>query len=179
MTDFNTPPTKDEIQYARDVIQGKRKWDARIIIGFAIFGALFGILVGFSSAQANNESLDIGFTLLCSGICAATLAIVSMLVLNSIRSIGALCKVWLPARILVGIACLLLVSRIVQKIAFWVFFPSEFIADVVLSVLFLIFYILLFNIGLRIFFALYCLITGKDEDEIMTRAIAAKTNKKK
>ena len=59
MTDFNTPPTKDEIQYARDVIQGKRKWDARIIIGFAIFGALFGILVGFSSAQANNESLDI------------------------------------------------------------------------------------------------------------------------
>ena len=52
MTDFNTPPTKDEIQYARDVIQGKRKWDARIIIGFAIFGALFGILVGFSSAQA-------------------------------------------------------------------------------------------------------------------------------
>lgn len=47
MTDFNTPPTKDEIQYARDVIQGKRKWDARIIIGFAIFGALFGILVGF------------------------------------------------------------------------------------------------------------------------------------
>lgn len=51
MTDFNTPPTKDEIQYARDVIQGKRKWDARIIIGFAIFGALFGILVGFSSAQ--------------------------------------------------------------------------------------------------------------------------------
>ena len=110
---------------------------------------------------------------------AAALAIVSMLVLNSIRSIGALCKVWLPARILVGIACLLLVSRIVQKIAFWVFFPSEFIADVVLSVLFLIFYILLFNIGLRIIFALYCLITGKDEDEIMTRAIAAKTNKKK
>lgn len=47
MTDFNTPPTKDEIQYARDVIQGKRKWDARIIIGFAIFGAFLGSLLVF------------------------------------------------------------------------------------------------------------------------------------
>lgn len=54
---MSSPPTKEEMQYASDVIHGKRKLDRYIILGSTIAGGIFGIAVGFSSAQANSEPL--------------------------------------------------------------------------------------------------------------------------
>ena len=92
---LNRPPTQDEMQYASDILHGRRKWDVRIIVGFALLGAILGILVGFSNAQANNEPIDIGFTLICMGFCAAALGMAAALIMNAIRTIGAMCKAYL------------------------------------------------------------------------------------
>lgn len=171
---LNRPPTQDEMQYASDIIHGRRKWDVRIIVGFALLGAILGILVGFSSAQANNEPIDIGFTLICAGFCAAALGMAAALIMNAIRTIGAMCKAWLPARILTIAAGVLVLVQIAKKTTYWMIFPSQFVTDAVMGGLFLIFAVLFFMLGLRLLFILYCMITGKDEDEIMVRNIAAK-----
>ena len=92
---LNRPPTQDEMQYASDILHGRRKWDVRIIVGFALLGVILGILVGFSSAQANNKPIDIGFTLICMGFFAAALGMAAALIMNAIRTIGAMCKAWL------------------------------------------------------------------------------------
>lgn len=174
---MSSPPTKEEMQYASDVIHGKRKLDRYIILGSTIAGGIFGIAVGFSSAQANSEPLDIGFTFLCAVICAFTLGIVAALVMSALQTIIAICRAWLPARIIAIAACAVLAVKIVQKITFWIVLPSQAITDIVLGSLFLILAILIFNLGLRLIFIVYCMITGKDEEEIMIRSITAKTNK--
>lgn len=176
---MSSPPTKEELQYASDVIRGKRKLDRRIIVGTAIAGGILGVAIGFASAQANNKPLDIGFTLLCAAICAFTLGVIAALVMNALQTIIALCKAWMPARIIAIAACAVLVIRIFQKISFWVVFPSRAITDIALGCLFLILAILFLNLGLRLIFIVYCMITGKDEEEIMLRTITAKTNKRK
>ena len=171
---LNRPPTQDEMQYASDILHGRRKWDVRIIVGFALLGAILGILVGFSSAQANNKPIDIGFTLICKGILAAALGMDADLILNANRNIGAKCKDWLPTSILTIAAGILVLVQIAKKTTYWMIFPSQFVTDAVMGGLFLIFAVLFFMLGLRLLFILYCMITGKDEDEIMVRNIAAK-----
>ena len=64
--------------------------------------------------------------------------------------------------------------QIAKKTTYWMIFPSQFVTDAVMGGLFLIFAVLFFMLGLRLLFILYCMITGKDEDEIMVRNIAAK-----
>ena len=179
MVDFYRPPTKDEMQYASDVIHGKRKVDILVIAIAAITGALFGVIIGFSGAEANNEAPDPGFILLCAGICAFALGIIAMLIMAALRSILAVCKAWLPARIITIVACVVLVIQILRKLQFWFIFPSQVIMDIALGSLLLVFALLFFNLGLRLIFIIYCMITGKDEDEIMVRNISAKNNKNK
>lgn len=177
MINFYRPPTRDEMQYASDVIRGKRKLDAGIIIGTAFLGALMGIAIGFAGADASNEPPNASHIAISAGVCALTLGVIAALILGSIRSIMAVCKAWLPARIIAIVACFLLGVQILRKIAFWIILPSQALADLVLSCLILVFAILFFNLGLRLVFIVYCMITGQDEDEIMVRNISANNKK--
>lgn len=168
------PPTRDEMQYASDVVHGKRKLDSRIILGTAIAGAILGIAIGFANAEQNDGAIDLSFTLICMAVCAFSLGIIAALILAALRSIMAMCRAWMPARVLTIIACCAVGLDIIRKIVFWFFFPSAIISGIVMGTLALIFEILLFSIGLRIIFIVYCMFTKKDDEEILAKSIAAK-----
>lgn len=80
----------------------------------------------------------------------------------------------MPARILTIIACSAIGLDIIRKIMFWFFFPSAIISGIVMGTLAMIFEILLFSIGLRIIFIVYYMFAKKDDEENLTKSIAAK-----
>lgn len=168
------PPTRDEKQYASDVMHGKRKIDSRIIIGSAIAGALLGIAVGFANAAQNDGAFDIGFTLICILACAFCLGIIAALILAAVRSIMALCSAWLPARIITIVVGALVALDFVKKAVFLILVPSSLLTDLAMSLLFLVFAVLIFSLILRAIFVFYCMVVGKDDEAIMTKSIAAK-----
>lgn len=55
MVAFVRPPTSDEMQYAGDVIRGKRRLDVVVYVIFALLGAAFGAAVGFAGTRANDQ----------------------------------------------------------------------------------------------------------------------------
>lgn len=173
MGDFDRPPTKDEMQYMGDLIHGKRRLDLIVIASLAVLGALAGVAIGFSHAAMNNAPVDVGFTLMCAGVVALTFLVITWLMLSSIRAIIAICKSWVPARIIVGIVCVLLLARLSQSIMFWMLDPSSILMNLVTGCMGLIFVILFLLLGLRLLFLVYCMVTGKDDEEITARAIAA------
>lgn len=174
MTDFNRPPTADEMQYASDVMHGKRKRDVRITLIATVIGAFFGLLIGFAGNEAHNKLPDPVFILTCIVLVALTFAVITMLVLFTIHSIIGVCRVWIPARILVGIAILFVAYKLFQKISFWIVFPQRIMMDLVMFALLLVFAVLFVNIGIRLLFLLYCMVTGKDEEKIMVEQLSAK-----
>ena len=174
MVPFNRPPTSDEMQYAGDVLRGKRPFDVRVFIVCAVVGALAGIAIGISSSLAQEAPLDLGFTAMTAIACALTFAVIAMLIMNSIRSIQAVYRIWLPARIIFWAAIAWLVLRWVKRLQFiFIVGPANAVSQIVLGTLGLIFFVLFLNIGIRLAFIVYCMVTGKDEDEIVTRSIAA------
>ena len=172
MADFITPPTAEEMQYASDAIHGKRKRDLLIVLISAVIGAFFGLLIGFAGNEANDEPIDPIFILGCIGVVAFCFAVITLMILFALRSIVAVCRAWVPARILAIVAVVYLVVNFLGKVRFWFIFPSQIVMDVVMEALLLIFAILLLNYGLRLLFLLYCMVTGKDEERIMVEQIS-------
>lgn len=171
-------PTSDEIQYARDVIHGRRRLDVFIFGVSSLLGAVLGFIVGIAGAQANDEAVDLGLLLSYAAIVAVTFLVIAMLIMNSIRSLQAVCRVWLPARIIVILAAIALVLRVLDAVRFALIIgPASIAGQIALDGLGLIFALLFLNLGVRFAFIVYCMLTGRDEDEIITRSISADRNK--
>lgn len=177
---MNSPhyPTKDEMQYMGDLMRGKRKRDLLVILAFTVAGAIFGAVIGFAGHAGESEPLDVGFILSCVGVVALTFAVITGMLLASLRSIVAICKAWIPARVIVGIVCAVVVFRFARSVLFWMLDPSTILMHLVSGAMGLIFCILFLLLGLRLLFSLYCMITGKDDEELTARAIAADDAKK-
>lgn len=174
MAVFVRPPTSDEMQYAGDVIRGKRRLDVVVYVIFALLGAVFGAAVGAAGTQANDQPLDLGFTLGCAaGFCVAFI-VFAILIMSSIRSLQAVCRVWLPARVIVAVAAGAFALRVLDTVKFVLIVgPTSIIQQVVTGGLGFMFALLLLNLGVRLVFLVYCMATGRDEDEIVTRSISA------
>ncbi len=171
-------PTKDEMQYMGDLMRGKRKRDLLVILAFTVAGAIFGAVIGFAGHAGESEPLDVGFILSCVGVVALTFAVITGMLLASLRSIVAICKAWIPARVIVGIVCAVVVFRFARSVLFWMLDPSTILMRLVSGAMGLIFCILFLLLGLRLLFSLYCTITDKDDEELTVRAIAADDAKK-
>lgn len=180
MTDFMRPPTRDEMQYAGDIIRGKRPVDVGIIVAVAILGAILGIAVGVAGAMASDDSIDPGFIALCAVFFAAVFAIIAGLILSSVRSMKAVCEAWVPARVIVAVAGFLILVWAAQNLSFaFMMDRSSLVSRLVMDALAFVFAVLFLNLGIRLIFIVYCMITGRDEDEIVTRNISADHDAKK
>ena len=80
------PPTSDEMQYAGDVIHGKRRLDVVVYVIFALLGAAFGAAVGFAGTRANDQPFDLGFTLGCAAGFGVAFFVFAIPIMSSIRS---------------------------------------------------------------------------------------------
>ncbi len=176
--DFQRLPYKDETQYASDMLSGKRKIDVIIIVVATLVGAALGVAIGFAGADANNEAPKAEFILGCAAIIAFAFAVITGLMLASLRTIIAICKAWVPARFIVGAVCVLEVLNIGEKAMIWMLDPSRILMDSAMGLMLLAFGILFLTLGLRLVFWIYCAATGKDDEEITAREIAAKDGKR-
>lgn len=176
--DFQRAPYKDEMQYASDMMHGRRKVDVLIIVAATLVGAGLGVAIGFAGNAANDEAPDAGFILGCVAIVAFAFAVITGLMLASLRTIVAICRAWLPARIIAIAVCALILFRLGRKIMFWMITPSNILADLAMGLMLLAFGILFLTLGLRLLFWIYCTATGKDDEEITARNIAARGKKR-
>ena len=174
MVAFVRPPTSDEMQYAGDVIRGKRRLDVVVYVIFALLGVAFGAAVGVAGTRANDQPVDLGFTLGCAAGFGAAFIVFAILIMSSIRSLQAVCRVWLPARVIVAIAATALALRVLDTVKFVLIVgPTSIIQQAVMGGLGFMFALLFLNLGVRLAFIVYCMATGRDEDEIVTRSISA------
>ena len=174
MAVFVRLPTSDEMQYAGDVIHGKRRLDVVVYVIFALLGAAFGAAVGFAGTRVNDQPFDLGFTLGCAAGFGVAFFVFAILIMSSIRSLQAVCRVWLPARVIVAIAAAAFALRVLDTVKFVLIVgPTSIIQQVVMGGLGFIFALLFLNLGARLVFLVYCMATGRDEDEIVTRSISA------
>lgn len=177
MAVFARLPTSDEMQYAGDVIRGKRRLDVVVYVIFALLGAAFGAAVGFAGTRANDQPFDLGFTLGCAAGFGVAFFVFAILIMSSIRSLQAVCRVWLPARVIVAVAAAAFALRVLDTVKFVLIVgPTSIIQQVVLGGLGFIFALLFLNLGVRLVFLVYCMATGRDEDEIVTRSISAESS---
>ena len=177
MAVFVRLPTSDEMQYAGDVIHGKRRLDVVVYVIFALLGAAFGAAVGFAGTRANDQPVDLGFTLGCAAGFGVAFFVFAILIMSSIRSLQAVCRVWLPARVIVAVAAAAFALRVLDTVKFVLIVgPASIIQQVVLGGLGFIFALLFLNLGVRLVFLVYCMATGRDEDEIVTRSISAESS---
>ena len=173
MVAFVRPPTSDEMQYAGDIIRGKRSRDVLIIVTFTVLGAIFGVVIGFSGAAAHDEPVNPAFVLACLGIVAVTFAIVATMVLFSCRSLKAVCKAWAPARAIVAVVGIIVAYRVFNNVRLSLFMGTTVQQIVTVNAMGLVFALLFLNLGVRLIFLVYCMVTGRDEDEIVTHNISA------
>ncbi len=177
MAVFVRLPTSDEMQYAGDVIHGKRRLDVVVYVIFALLGAAFGAAVGFAGTRANDQPVDLGFTLGCAAGFSVAFFVFAILIMCSIRSLQAVCRVWLPARAIVAVAVAAFALRVLDTVKFVLIVgPTSIIQQVVMGGLGFIFALLFLNLGVRLVFLVYCMATGRDEDEIVTRSISAESS---
>ena len=141
---------------------------------FALLGAAFGAAIGAASAQANDQPVDLGFTLGCAAGIGVAFIVFAILIMSSIRSLQAVCRVWLPARVIVAVAAAAFALRVLDTVRFVLIVgTTSIIQQVVMGGLGFIFALLFLNLGVRLVFLIYCMATGRDEDEIVTRSISA------
>ncbi len=175
MADSVRPPTKDEVQYARDVIRGRRPVDLCVIVGSAVLGAALGVPIAIGGLS--SEGLDMHpalFVLTCVLVCAACLAVIAGLILSSVRSIRAMCAAWLPARVIAVVACVYLGASVLDSVSFaLVVGPGSVVPQLVMKALFLVFFVPMVNAVTRVAFVVWCMVTGRDDEEIIARNIAA------
>lgn len=177
MAVFVRLPTSDEMQYAGDVIHGKRRLDVVVYVIFALLGMAFGAAVGFAGTRANDQPFDLGFTLGCAAGFGVAFFVFAILIMCSIRSLQAVCRVWLPARVIVAVAVAAFSLRVLDTVKFVLIVgPTSIIQQVVMGGLGFIFALLFLNLGVRLVFLVYCMATGRDEDEIVTRSISAESS---
>ncbi len=177
MAVFVRLPTSDEMQYAGDVIHGKRRLDVVVYVIFALLGAAFGAAVGFAGTRVNDQPVDLGFTLGCAAGFGVAFFVFAILIMCSIRSLQAVCRVWLPARVIVAVAVAAFALRVLDTVKFVLIVgPTSIIQKVVMGGLGFIFALLFLNLGVRLVFLVYCMATGRDEDEIVTRSISAESS---
>lgn len=177
MAVFVRLPTSDEMQYAGDVIHGKRRLDVVVYVIFALLGAAFGAAVGFAGTRANDQPVDLGFTLGCAAGFGVAFFVFAILIMSSIRSLQTVCRVWLPARVIVAVAVAAFALRVLDTVKFVLIVgPTSIIQQVVMGGLGFIFALLFLNLGVRLIFLVYCMATGRDEDEIVTRSISAESS---
>lgn len=176
--DFQRLPYKDETQYASDMLHGRRKVDVIIIVAATLVGAGLGVAIGFAGNAANDEAPDAGFILGCAAIVAFAFAVITGLMLASLHTIVAICKAWLPARIITGVVCVLELLNLGETVLIWTIDPSRILMDSAKGLLLLAFGILFLTLGLRLVFWIYCTATGKDDEEITVREITAKGKKR-
>ena len=180
MAVFVRLPTSDEMQYAGDVIHGKRRLDVVVYVIFALLGAAFGAAVGFAGTRANDQPVDLGFTLGCAAGFGVAFFVFAILIMSSIRSLQAVCRVWLPARVIVAVAVAAFALRVLDTVKFVLIVgPTSIIQQVVMGGLGFIFALLFLNLGVRLVFLVYCMATGRDEDEIVTRSISAESSQER
>lgn len=173
MVAFVRPPTSDEMQYAGDIIRGKRTRDVLIVVACTIVGAIFGVIIGFSAAAANDEPVDPMFILTCLGMVAITFAVIAGMVLFSYRSLKATCEAWTPARVIVAIVGIIIAYRLFNNVRLSLFMGDTIQQIVIVNAMGLVFALLFLNLGVRFIFIVYCMVTGRDEDGIVTRNISA------
>lgn len=171
--DFPSRPTADETRYASDLLHGKRNKDLIVIAASAIVGFVCGIVIGFAGSAANEEAPDLALILSCAAPCAFAFAIITGLMLASLRTIVAICTVWMPARVIVGIVCALELLNVGRALSFWLLDPSRILIGLITGALGLMFGILFLTLGLRILFGIYGMVTGKDDEALTAQAIAA------
>lgn len=176
--DIQRPPYKDEVQYMGDMLHGRRKVDAIIIVAATLVGAGLGVAIGFAGNAANDEAPDAGFILGCAAIVAFAFAVITGLMLASLRTIVAICKAWVPARFIVGAVCVLEILNLGETVLIWTINPSRILMDSAKGLLLLAFGILFLTLGLRLVFWIYCAATGKDDEKITAREIAAQGKKR-
>ena len=171
--DFPQVPREEEMQYTRDVLHGKRKKDLIAIAVFAVVGFILGIAIGYAGTVGMGKPFDIGTLLLSAVFVAACLAVVAGLMIVSVRSIIAMCRAWTGARVLTALACLYILWRVFGYVQFAVLAPSLALSHGVMGAMGLVFFVLIFNPVLRLVFFVYCKVTGKDDDHLISRNIAA------
>ncbi len=98
------PPRKEEIQYVSDLVHGRHRKDAVAIVAAVVVGSLFGLAIVASSIASGNENVDLVFIVACVVVCAAAVAVIVGLIMASVRTIVAVCRVWKPARAITGVA---------------------------------------------------------------------------
>lgn len=171
--DFPQVPREEEMQYTRDVLHGKREKDLIAIVVFAVVGFILGIVIGYAGTVGMGKPLDIGTLLLSAVLVAACLAVVAGLMIVTVRSIIAMCRAWVVARVLTALACLYILWRVFQYVQFATAVPYLALSHGVMGAMGLIFFVLIFNPVLRLVFFVYCKVTGKDDDYLISRNIAA------
>lgn len=175
MDDFVRPPRQEEVQYAKDIIGGKRRFDTRVIIAATVAGALMGVAIGIAGNR-DNESFDLVLLVACIGAVAFCFFIISLLILASIRTIKAVCSAWFPGKVITIISGALYAANLLKSIPMRIIVPSTFIPGLAMTLLGLIFLLLLYTVGLRFIFFIYCLATGKDDEKITADHIAAQND---
>lgn len=167
------PPRKEEIQYVSDLVHGRHHKDAVALVAAVVVGSLFGLAIVASSIASGNEDVDLVFIVACVAVCAATVAVIVGLIMASVRTIVAVCRVWKPARVITGVAVVYAVLRLARRIPIWLIIPSQIIMDVVLGFVMGTLILLLFTILLRFIFFIRCNIKGVDDEEIVAANISA------
>lgn len=167
------PPRKEEIQYVSDLVHGRHHKDAVALVAAVVVGSLFGLAIVAASIASGNEDVDLVFIVACVAVCAATVAVIVGLIMASVRTIVAVCRVWKPARVITGVAVAYAVLRLARRIPIWLIIPSQIIMDVVLGFVMGTLILLLFTILLRFIFFIRCNIKGVDDEEIVAANISA------
>ncbi len=167
------PPRKEEIQYVSDLVHGRHHKDAVALVAAAAVGMLFGLAVVTSSIASGNRNVDLVFIVACVAVCTAAVAVIVGLIMVSVRTIVAVCRVWKPARAITGIAVAYAVLRLARRIPIWLIIPSQIIMDVVLGFVMGTLTLLLFTILLRFIFFIRCNIKGVDDEELVAANISA------
>ena len=167
------PPRKEEIQYVSDLVHGRHHKDAIALVAAAAGGMLFGLRVLTSRNASGNRNSALVFIVACVAVCAAAVAVIVGLIMVSVRTIVAVCRVWKPARAITGIAVAYAVLRLARRIPIWLIIPSQIIMDAVLGFVMGTLTLLLFTILLRFIFFIRCNIKGVDDEELVAANISA------
>ena len=131
-------------------------------------------MIGVSGSQANNEPLDFGAMASSVAFVALCFFFITWLVLFAFNSLKAICKAWLPGLIIVVVAGSYILYRAIRYLWFGIMIGSLApVGYVILTAAGLVFAFICLNVGVRLVFYVYCMVSGKDSDEVLRQATSA------